>query len=317
MFTTYLSFLILVLFFVLFGWLTVKAWQARRAAVRIVGVMLAGLITLLSALIIGLSIRGFVISQTPRNFPIADLQVQGTPEQIAHGEKMVTFLCAACHSATGELPLTGGRNLADDIGLPLGDIFGPNLTPAGDLSNWTDGEILRAIREGTHKTNRPMAMPVQNLKNLSDIDVQAIIAYLRSQPAVSNQVPPLRPTLLSEIMIGAGLFDFSAKPISGPVIAPPSEGSQEYGEYLINISDCRDCHGPDLSGGKPPSPPGPNLRAVAGWTPDDFIRAMRTGIKPDGAELKAPMPWKQIGAMDDTWLQAIYQYLKGLPPAAQ
>jgi hypothetical protein len=69
--------------------------------------------------------------------------------------------------------------------------------------------------------------------------------------------------------------------------------------------------------GKPPNPVGPNLRAVAGWTKEDFIQTMRTGVKPDGNPLKPPMPWKNIGSMNDTDLTALYEYLKALPPAGE
>jgi mono/diheme cytochrome c family protein len=98
------------------------------------------------------------------------------------------------------------------------------------------------------------------------------------------------------------------------VSAPPVAASREYGEYLVRISDCRDCHGPDLSGGKPPSPIGPNLRVVGYWTKEQFFTAMRTGERPGGSPIKPPMPWKQIGILDDTQLQAMYEYLHTLPP---
>lgn len=316
MFATYLSLFVLIALFVLFAWLVTRAWRARNIFVKIGGVLLAGLLTVLLGILSVASIRGLVLANAPRNFPVADLQVQGTPEQVARGEEIARFLCAACHTQNGEPPLAGGKNLADDIGMPLGDIYPPNLTPAGELSGWSDGEILRAIREGAHKSGRPLAgMPVQNLKHLSDEDVQAVIAYLRSQPAVQNQTPPLRTTLLTAVLVGAGLFDFSAEPIQAPVVAPPRAATWEYGEYLVNISDCRDCHGPDLSGGRPPNPVGPNLRAVVGWTKEDFIQTMRTGVRANGDPLKPPMPWKNIGSLDDTGLTAMYEYLKALPPA--
>jgi mono/diheme cytochrome c family protein len=201
MFATYLSLFILIALFVLFAWLVTRAWRARNVFVKFGGVLLAGLLTVLLGVLSAAAIRGLVMANAPRNFPVADLQVQGTTEQVARGEEIARFLCAACHTQNGEPPV-GGKNLADDIGMPLGDIYPPNLTPTGELSGWSDGEILRAIREGTHKNGRPLAMPVQNLKHLSDEDALAVIAYLRSQPAVQNQTPPLRPTLLTAVLVG-------------------------------------------------------------------------------------------------------------------
>jgi mono/diheme cytochrome c family protein len=317
MFGTYLSLAVLILLFGLFALVTYRAAQARRFIAKIIGVALAGLVTVLLGLLAGTAIRGLALSTTQRNFPVADIQVEGAPGQIERGKQLAIYLCAACHSADGELPMAGGRNLADDIGLPLGDIYPPNLTPAGKLSEWTDGEILRAIREGTHKDGRPLAMPVQNLKNLGDNDTLALVAYLRSQPPVENEVPPLRPTLLANILIGAGLFDISAQPITQRVVAPPRASTLAYGKYLVDISDCRDCHGPDLSGGKPPNPPGPSLRAVAGWSKEQFFAAMRTGVDPGGNPIDPPMPWKNIAILDDVQLEALYKYLHALPATAR
>jgi mono/diheme cytochrome c family protein len=314
MVSTLFSLLVLIALFILFAGLTRLAWRAQNGLVKFSGVVVAGLLTILLGTVSGFAIRGLYLSQMPRNFPVTVLVVQATPEQLERGEELANFLCSACHSVQGAPPLSGGKNLAEDIGLPLGDIYPPNLTPGGDLANWTDGEILRAIREGTGKNGKPLAMPVANLKNLSDEDVQAIIAYLRSQPPIQNPTPALRPTLLSLIMVGANLFDYRAEPVPGPVRAPRLGPSAEYGEYLVRISDCRDCHGPDLSGGKPPAPPGPNLRSVAFWTQEQFITAMRTGKTPGGYPMKPPMPWKQIGTLDDVELEALYEYLRALPP---
>jgi len=66
-----------------------------------------------------------------------------------------------------------------------------------------------------------MVMPAQNLRNLSDEDVQSVVAYLRSQPAVQHETPPTNPSLLAVILTGAGIVEFNLKPVTGPVTAPP------------------------------------------------------------------------------------------------
>jgi mono/diheme cytochrome c family protein len=241
--------------------------------------------------------------------------VAAAPEQIERGKHLATVSCAACHSPNGELPLSGGKNLAQDTGLPLGDLYPPNLTPAGELTGWSDGEILRAIREGVHKSGRPLlVMPAQNLRNLSDEDVQAVVAYLRSQPAVQHETPPMNPSLLAVILTGAGIVEFNVRPVTGPVIAPPKGPTKEYGQYIVSFQDCRDCHGKDLTGGKPPAPVGPSLRVIAGWTQEQFIKTIRTGVDPSGHALKEVMPWKTYAKMDDIELAAVYAYLHDLPP---
>jgi hypothetical protein len=52
---------------------------------------------------------------------------------------------------------------------------------------------------------------------------------------------------------------------------------------------------------------------VKGWTLEDFISTMRTGMDPSGHQLGKEMPWQPIGKMDNEELAAMYEYLIGLP----
>jgi mono/diheme cytochrome c family protein len=188
------------------------------------------------------------------------------------------------------------------------------LTPATDLKDWSDGEILRAIREGVDDEGRPLViMPARNLRNLSDEDVQAVVAYLRSQPAVQHETPPTNVSLLAVILTGAGLFEFDVRPVTESVTAPPQGPTVEYGQYIVGFQDCRDCHGKDLTGGKPPAPVGPNLQVIKDWTQEQFIKTIRTGVDPKGHQLKPVMPWKTYAKMDDVEIAAVYTYLHNLP----
>ena len=309
-----LQWLVIVAVAVLLGWLTWRAWRSPRAAVKWGGTALAGLLTVVMLLVTGVLARGLAILYLPRNFPVPQVQAPSSPEALARGEHLALVACAVCHSPNGALPLTGGSgNLGAEIGLPLGTIWPPNLTPGGAVNNWSDGEILRAIRQGTHPNGRPLAMPAQRLQHLSDEDALAIIAYLRSQPPVERSTPPTRPSLLLALFLGAGLFNIDVDPLTAPVVAPPKAETAEYGAYIISFLDCRDCHGENLDG-RPsgPVPPGPDLRVVQGWTQAQFISTLRTGMDPSGHELQPPMPWKQYGQLDDVELAAVYAYLKSL-----
>jgi hypothetical protein len=51
---------------------------------------------------------------------------------------------------------------------------------------------------------------------------------------------------------------------------------------------------------------------VKGWTQDQFITTLRTGVNPGGHMLSDVMPWKQIGKMDDVELSALYLHLVSL-----
>jgi mono/diheme cytochrome c family protein len=318
--------LVLLALVVLFGWLAKRSWGSKRKILKWVGVVLASLLTLILALVTVVVLIGLYKTNAPASNPVVAVTVQGTPEQIARGEKFA-HLCTGCHSSTGGLPLDGGSDNFADIsgGPPLGVIYPPNLTPAGEIKNWSDGEIIRAIREGVHKSGRPLlVMPSEEFHSLSDADVQTVVAYLRSQPAVPHMPQTDAPSnggnLLGLMFVGSGLFNSSLQPhITQPVGAPPAGVTADYGKYLVAVSGCKDCHGQDLAGGTPGgfAPVGPNLTAlVPKWSQADFVKTIRTGVDPTGKSLNPDeMPWKDFSAMYiDDELGAIYQYLHGLTP---
>jgi hypothetical protein len=45
---------------------------------------------------------------------------------------------------------------------------------------------------------------------------------------------------------------------------------------------------------------------------DDFFKTIRTGVDPNGNQVKPPMPWKRIGKLDDAELEALYTCLHAL-----
>ncbi len=311
--------LVLVVLIVLFGWLTTRAWGSKRKILKWVGLVLAGLLTLIFALVLVVVLIGFSKLNASQSNPVASVKVAGTPDQLARGGKLAAG-CAGCHSSAHHPPLDGGTDNFLAGGPPLGAVYGPNLTPGGDLNGWSDGEIIRAIREGVDKVGRPLLiMPSAGLRNLSDADVQAIVAYLRSQPAVKHDVPEPSMTVLGALFVGAGMFQTSAQPpITQSVVAPPAGITADYGKYLVSFSGCDDCHGENLAGGKPGgfAPVGPNLTKIGStWSETDFVKASRTGVKPDGKAFATEMPWQEFSAMySDDELKAIFAYFKSLPP---
>ncbi len=316
-----LAWLVLVLVTVGLGWLAVRAFRSRNGLVKWLGGGLSGLMTVLLGLVSVVALVGWVKLYAPGGHPVSAVQVARTPEQIARGEKFAQF-CAACHSPTGQPPLAGGMdNFGHFPGGPtIGTLYPPNLTPAGELAEWSDGEVIRAIREGIGRDGQSLIiMPSETFRYLSDADVQAIVAYLRSQPASGDVRPENDLNLLGAVFIGAGLFPTSAQPaITRPITAPPQGPTADYGLYLISVSGCRVCHGPSLTGGAGPGPAGPNLAAlVPHWTEAQFINTIRTGIDPSGHELAAKeMPWRQLSAeFSDNELRAIYLVLHNLGPA--
>jgi len=83
---------------------------------------------------------------------------------------------------------------------PWGTSFAANLTPdPSGIGSWTEDEFLTAIRKGLYKGlngSRPLLppMPWPAYRNLSDQDLKAIFAYLKSIKPVNNVVPsPIPP----------------------------------------------------------------------------------------------------------------------------
>lgn len=308
--------LILVVLVVLFIALAARALKNRRWYIRWPGLLLSGLLALITAALVVMGAVGLYKVYVPVNRPVKTIQVNSTPEMVARGQHLANVFCTSCHSPSGDLPLIGGMDLAKDIPMPIGSFVSTNLTPAGPLKGWTDGEIARVLREGIGPDGRRlMAMGSIYTRYLSDEDLMALIAYLRSQPAVVNDTPAPadQPNFVGVLLTGSGIGQ-ELPPVTGSITAPAKAANAEYGRYLVSYQDCRSCHGPDLSGGKNAfTPNGPGLRLVRGMTQDQFISMMRNGVRPDGHQLQLPMPWKLIGRMDDTELSALYQYLISMP----
>jgi len=122
-----------------------------------------------------------------------------------------------------------------------------------------------------------------------------------------------------------------------PVPSALAQSQTQRGEYLVTIMDCTGCHTPGTFLGKPDMQrplagsevgfqiPGlgifypPNLTAdretgLGTWSEADIIRAVRTGVRPDGRVLAPVMPYHHYGRLSDADAQALASYLKSLKP---
>ena len=124
---------------------------------------------------------------------------------VNRGEYLVELLgCGSCHTEGALIgrPDNSKWLAGSSVGVAYtspfqtpnpGIVFAPNLTPDHDtgLGRWSDDEIMDALRTGIgrHGPNRILVMPWQGYSTMSDDDAWAVVAYLRSLPAVRNSVP--------------------------------------------------------------------------------------------------------------------------------
>jgi mono/diheme cytochrome c family protein len=113
----------------------------------------------------------------------------------------------------------------------------------------------------------------------------------------------------------------------------PDAEAVKRGEYLFNAGGCFGCHtdtknkGASLAGGRALNTPfgtfyGPNITpdmqyGLGRWTEADFIRAVRHGERPDGANLFPVFPYTSFTKISDADLKDLWAYLRTVTPVAQ
>ncbi len=293
------------------GWSAGRAWRSGRPALRWAGTLASGFVALAAAAVLAVALVGYYKLNRRYDNPVAPISIELTPERVARGERFA-MLCAGCHAADRAPPLEG-QNFLGGEAPPVGTLWAPNLTPT-HLAEWSDGEIIRAIREGIHRNGRSLlVMPSKILSKLSDADLRAIVAYLRSQPPIEPDSPPTSLNVLGALLIAWTPALEAQPPITEPVVAPPPGPTRAYGEYLTSIA-CAGCHGADLGGDARFRAPG-LAGAGLGWTEEQFLTFMRSGVRPDGRAVDAErMPWENLSKLlvDDDDLKAVFARLTAL-----
>ncbi|MBX6366264.1 MAG: hypothetical protein IRZ00_20660 [Gemmatimonadetes bacterium] len=264
--------------------------------------------------------------------------VGDTTGLVARGEYIVrnVAVCGHCHAADprrdADGPLSGGMEFRD---WRLGTIRAANLTPdaATGLGEWSDAEVVRAIRNGERRDGAVLApvMPYEALHAMSDRDALAVARYLRTLSPATHRVKSDH-----NLMFRIGELFFLG-PLKGTTATAPARGATPaYGAYLaLHVALCSDCHTPhtglrsrpdedrlfagtdDPPKGFPANPSNltpDSATGIGAWSEDDFLRTMRTGVNPKGDTLHPFMPWREYRRMTDDDLRAIYRYLRTVPP---
>lgn len=297
-----------------------------RKILKWIGITLGSLIGLLVLAFVILYVVGTVKWNRLHgtyDVPVETISVPTDQASIARGKHIATIrMCRSCHTDT----LSGQSDSVP--GLITLSI--PNLTAGGVGNTNTTEDWVRAIRHGVGHDGRGLVlMPSRVFYYLSDEDLGALIAYLKSLPPVDNELPKSNLGPLGRVMLTLGQLPPEIVPnvISidheGPRPVAPQPGvTVEYGKYLSTT--CALCHGANFNGRMisegGPKYLAPNLTRggeLRFWSEEDFMRTLRTGVTPSGHQLKDVMPWKYFGQMTDDELKAVWMYLQSLPPLPQ
>lgn len=267
------------------------------------------------------------------------VRFMSTEARLQRGSYLVNAVarCPYCHSKLdwalpGAPPkangFLAGRVFADE-GFPW--LTAPNLTPDIEtgVGLWADETLARAIREGVGHDGRILVptMPYRSFRRLSDEDLASVILYIRSIPAIRNELPKTQtPPMISRNLT-------TPESITNPVPQIEPMNQVAYGRYLVEICACEACHTPQDDRGLPmdglafaggfvfETPIGrlasPNITPHPSGIPDYdnemFVRVIRTG-RVGARNLNPEMPWGYFRHMTNEDLDAIFGYLKTVRP---
>jgi mono/diheme cytochrome c family protein len=242
--------------------------------------------------------------------------------------------CGNCHTPKGP----DGHALQDQelaggvvFRTPGFDAVAGNITPdpATGIGNWTDDQIVDAIRNGKRPDGTTIGppMPIEFYRNMSDTDVRALVAYLRT-------VKPIAHTQAKST------YNAPLPASYGPTVTHVPDTSSDnriaYGHYLSTIAHCMECHTPrvhgkleasELGAGGQELPVFPvgvvissnltpaNPEGIAHWTDAEVETAITDGVRPDGRRLVRTMAFDWYRNTRKPDLDMLVAYLRTLKPA--
>ena len=242
--------------------------------------------------------------------------------------------CGNCHTPMGPNGPIGDKELSGGMLIHepgVFDVHGPNITSDREtgIGAWTNEQIVTAIREGKRPDGSVIGppMPFEQYRHMSDRDVQAIVAYLRSVPAVRSTTPK-------------NVYHVPLPPAWGPPVGSvpePDRGDKvAYGAYLAGpLGHCIECHTPmekgrfdfanrAFAGGFRFHGPwgisvSPNITqhaedGIGAFTDAQIEAAITRGIHPDGRALMPPMPFDWYANITDGDLGALVAFLRTVKP---
>jgi mono/diheme cytochrome c family protein len=255
---------------------------------------------------------------------------------VERGKYLVNGLltCGNCHTprAKGGVydlarQFSGGPQVFDE---PSFTVRGANITPDKEtgIGNWSAADLKKVLLEGVRPDGVQLApiMPYGFYKVFMRSDIDAVVAYLRSVPAVSNKVQPP--------VYKAALHVDTPPGAERPMTPDDMRDPVKRGFYLATIAHCMECHTPQVNdrldfahlgkGGRAFDGPWGKVLSrnisshkaagVGGWTDAEIKTAITKGVRRDGSKLKGPMAFELYATMTDADLTAVIAYLRTVSP---
>jgi mono/diheme cytochrome c family protein len=278
--------------------------------------------TVLLAAAIGTAAVGVANAQSTRS----DLVKRG--DYLVNG----VLTCGNCHSPKGPPEAVAGKDYSGGLSWdePPFKVTAPNITQDKEtgIGAWTDAEIKTVMRTGIRPNgvHVAMIMPTGFYHIMTERDLNAVVAYLRTLTPVNNKVEdPIYKVPQVEIVIPGGEEAFTEDMMKDKV---------KKGFYLVTIAHCMECHTPMEKGARQwdrlgaggfefRGPWGVSVarnitssktKGIGSWSDEEIKRAITAGISKDGSTLRPPMGYQYYATMTADDVDAVVAYLRTVPP---
>ena len=266
-----------------------------------------------------------LIQPIPANLPNAD--------QVKRGQYLVRVGdCLSCHLAAGGKPFAGGLGL----NTPFGIIYSANITSDGEtgIGHWTPDQFYRAMHDGIDNDGDRLypAFPYPWFTRVSRSDSDAILAYLKTTPAVSYTPPANRLPFPMNIRLSVAAWDKMYLDKT-PFQRNADQNAQwNLGSQIVNgLGHCGACHTPknmlgadrgneylrggDLENAVAPDLSGNRRTGLGNWSQSDIVEYLETGrnAHASASSQMADVITYSTSLMSASDLNAIAVYLKSLP----
>ncbi len=252
---------------------------------------------------------------------------------VKRGDYLVNTImtCGNCHSPKGPKGDIPGKHFSGGLTWdePPFKVTAPNITQDKEtgIGKWSDADIKKLLRQGIKPNGTPIAtvMPTGFYDIITERDLNAIVAYLRTLKPIKNKVPDpvYKMPQVRQIFPGA------EKPYTEAMF----KDHVKHGFYLATIGHCMECHTPMVKGQHPwdkmgaggfefPGPWGVSVsrnitssktKGIGSWTKAQIKRAITTGVDKDGHHLKPPMGFGYYAHLKSSDVDDIIAWLRTVP----